>query len=134
MKLFNNIFKTDDVQSVLNTLKKVEHNFNSPAFHLISNLIKDAISEFPEKIPLMVRESKSVWQTVYIMIANVTGDEVESGKHHMYRGVLNPLGYGNDLLLIFYSALDELVKLGYLSAEDANVNKLAVLENIKNVG
>ncbi len=134
MKLFNKIFKPDEIQSVLDKLKEAEKKFNSPSFPIIVNMVKGAISEAPDKIVSMVRESKSVHQTVYIMIANVAGDEVESGKHHMYRGVLNPLGDGNELLRIYNLALDELVKIGYVSAENARANKKAILENIKEVG
>ena len=134
MKLFNKIFKPDEIQSVLDKLKEAEKKFNSPSFPIIVNMVKGSISEAPDKIVSMVRESKSVHQTVYIMIANVAGDEVESGKHHMYRGVLNPLGDGNELLRIYNLALDELVKIGYVSAENARANKKAILENIKEVG
>lgn len=134
MKLFKNIFKPDEIQSVLNILDEAERDFNSSAFHLISNHIKGAISEFPDKIVAMVKGSKSPRQTVYIMIANVAGDEVESGEHHMYRGVLNPLGYGYELLSIYYLALDELVKMGYISEKEAEENKLGIQKNIKSVG
>ncbi len=134
MKLFDKIFKPDEIKSILNALEAAESNFNSSAFHLISNTIKDVISKSPEKIVSMVRESKSVHQTVYIMIANIAGDEVESGKHHMYRGVLNPLGYGNELLIIYYLAIDELLKIGYISEQKAEENKIGIRENIKNVG
>ena len=134
MKLFNNIFKNDDIKNLLETLKAAENEFNSPAFHLIDKMVKGAATEYPEKIALMVKESKSVRQTVLIMIANVSAEEVESGKHHLYRGVLNPLGYGNELLRIYNLALDDLVKIGYISIEDAETNKIAILNNIKNVG
>ncbi len=134
MNLYDKINMTDEIQSILNALKEIDKKINSSAFHLIVKQIKGAISELPDKIVSMVKESESIHQTVYIMIANVAGDEVESGKHHMYRGVLDPLGDGNELLKIYNFALDELVKLGYVSKNVAKENKSAIQENIKDVG
>ena len=134
MKLFRKIFKPDEIKSVLDVLNEAEHSFNSPAFCLISENIKGAISKYPERVVDMVRSDKSPRQTVFIMIANIAGDEVESGKHHLYRGVLNPLGYGSELLKIYYLALDELVKMGHIDEEEAEENRLGIKENIKSVG
>ena len=68
------------------------------------------------------------------MILNISGDMVESGQHHIYRGVINPMGPGQNLLKIFDSAMDELVKLGDTDKENAETQKKAIRENIKNVG
>ena len=68
------------------------------------------------------------------MIANTSGDMVESGQYHIYRGVLNPMGPGEDLLNIFDSAMDELVKLGDIDEKNAQVQKEALRKNIQGVG
>jgi hypothetical protein len=68
------------------------------------------------------------------MIANTSGDMAESGQYHIYRGVLNPMGPGEDLLKIFDSAMDELVKLGDMDEKNAQEQKEAIRKNIQGVG
>lgn len=71
---------------------------------------------------------------VYSMIANAAGDLVESGKYHVYRGVLDPLRGGKDLLRIYDKAVDEMVREGASGAEFAAEQKAIIRENIKTVG
>jgi len=52
----------------------------------------------------------------------------------MYRGVLNPLGEGPDLLKLFDAAIDELTKIGALDTKRAKIEKEAIRENMKSVG
>lgn len=68
------------------------------------------------------------------MIANISGDTVGSGQYHIYRGVLNPIGPGQNLLKILDSAMDELVRLGDTDKENAETQKKATRENTRKVG
>ena len=71
---------------------------------------------------------------LYIDIANVSGDYVSSGEYHLYRGILNPMGIGSDLLKIFDGALDELINCGYMDERQAKEQKDGIREQIKQVG
>ena len=86
--------------------------------------------EFSEKI----RQGASPRHWVYRTIANVAGDLVESGNYHIYRGVLNPMEPGEELVEIFDMAVDKLVEMRVLDTERAKKEKSALLQNIKSVG
>jgi hypothetical protein len=134
MSFLKRIFKPREVQIVLKLLDEAELSVNSPAFSLIKKHIKTGISKFPDKIVENLKESQSPQQIVYLMIANTAGDQLETGIYHMYRGVLNPLDSGPELLRIYNFAIDELVRIGYMSEKEAEENRSGLHENIRNVG
>ncbi len=68
------------------------------------------------------------------MIANLAGDWLETGKYHMYRGVLNPLTGGESLLRVYNGTVDRLEEVGEISKDDAERNKKQLLDNIKSNG
>ena len=72
--------------------------------------------------------------SIYAMISFFARDDLQSGQHHIYRGELNPLGLGNDLLRIMDAAVDELARRGVFEADVAQEMKDTVRENIKVVG
>lgn len=59
---------------------------------------------------------------------------MESGYYHIYRGVLNPLGIGKDLLSLFDMAVDRLLEEGAISEKEAKTQKSGIRKNIKGVG
>jgi hypothetical protein len=134
MNLSARIFKSPEIQAVLKILDEAERSFDSPAFCVVKEHIRAGISKFPSNVVRNVKESSSPRRIGYLMIANTAGDELESGEHHMYRGALNPLGYGPELLKIYNSALDELVRMGCVSEKEAEENRAGLRENIRSVG
>ena len=101
---------------------------------MIRNIIENAVLANSSKVATQIREGLSPRQSAYSMIANIAGDHVESGQYHIYRGVLNPMGMGGDLLKIFDAAVDEMVTIGAVDEEYAKEQKNGVRENIKTVG
>jgi len=65
----------------------------------------------------------------------MTGNDLESGKFHVYRGMLNQIG--QDFLVMFDKSLDfmwELKAKGISSEEYINEQKAITRRNIKQVG
>ena len=122
-----------EVKEAMEILKEAENKFGT-GFDLVREQIEKGINENTKQFLEVVQKWRSVRKYVYSMIANISGDMVESGQYHIYRGVLNPMGPGQNLLKIFDSAMDELVKLGDTDKENAEKQKKAIRENIKGVG
>ena len=125
--------RNSEVKEVIEILDEIEEKFET-GFGLVRGYIEKGINENTEKFLEVVRKGYSVRKYVYSMIANISGDMIESGEYHIYRGVLNPIGPGQNLLRIFDFAVDELVKLGDIDKENAEAQKKAIRENIKGVG
>ena len=81
----------------------------------------------------IIKQGETPRQWMYSTISNIAGDLVESGNYHIYRGVINPMGTGNELLKIFNKAIDKLVEMKVLDSERAEKEKGALQENIKSV-
>jgi hypothetical protein len=126
--------KEGEVEEAIEVLDEATHKFGESGFDLVREQVEKILLSDTDQFLDIVRKGRSVRKYVYSTIANVSGDMVESGQYHIYRGVLNPMGPGGELLKIFEAAMDELVKLGDTDMENAEKQKKAIRENIKNVG
>ncbi len=104
------------------------------AIELVILPIRRHITENLSDFRAMVGRGTSPAAWVLGAIANTSGDHVESGRHHVYRGVLDPMGPGPVLVRIFDEALSQLVDLGAIDADAADQNRSALRENIKREG
>ena len=127
-------FSKKEVKEAIGILEEASQKFGSGGFDLVKEYVEKSILSDIEQFIDVVRKGRSVRKYVYSMIANVSGDMVESGHYHIYRGVLNPMGPGEDLLKIFDSAMDELVELGDTDTKNAEEQKEAVRKNMQNMG
>ena len=134
MKALRRMFASKEVRAILGVLDEADCRFDCPAFQMVKKQIEDLVLGHPDRVAAKVREGISPRQSVYSWIANIAGDHVESGHYHIYRGVLNPMGMGEDLLRIFDAASDELVQIGSVDADYAAKQKAGIRENIKTVG
>lgn len=122
-----------ETKAALEILDEIEKNIGGSGFDLVKELIeKYLVNQSTEYSEVVKKTSPRQW--IYLAVANMAGDLVESGHYHIYRGVLNPTGPGENLLKLFDSAIDELVKMGAIKIENAKKEKVAVRENIKSVG
>lgn len=128
------LFSKKEVKEALRILEEASQQFGSGGFNLVKAHVKNSILSNTEQFINTVRKGRTVRKYVYSMIANVSGDMVESGQYHIYRGVLSPTGPGEDLLKVFDSAMDELVRLGDTDTKHAEEEKEATRKNIQNVG
>ena len=101
-------------------------------FDLVREQIEKILNSDTKQFLDVVRKGRTVRKYIYSTIANISGDMVESGQYHVYRGVL--MWSGEELLKMFDAAMDELVKLGDTDTENAEKQKKAIRENIKGVG
>jgi hypothetical protein len=134
MKILRRIFAPKEVRIVLGVLDEVGFGFDCEAFRILRNRIQDAFLQDYSKVVSAVEEGISPRQQVYFAIANLAGDYLESGEYHLYRGILNPLGPGEDLLRLFDVSLDKLVQSGAIDDGDAKAQKTGIRECIESVG
>jgi len=127
-------FSKKEVKEALGILEEASKEFGSGGFDLVKEYVEKSILSDTKQFLDVVHKGRSVRKYVYSMIANTSGDLAESGHYHIYRGVLNPMGPGEDLLKIFDAAMDELVRLGDTDAENAKKEKAAVRKNIETMG
>jgi len=125
--------KDSEVKEIMEILDEIENKFGTD-FDVVREYVERGLDTNKEQFLELVQKSGSVHKYVYTVIANISGDMVESGQYHIYRGVLNPMGPGENLLKIFDFAMDELVKVSETNKEHAEAQKKAIRENIKNVG
>ena len=122
-----------EVREALEILNEASLSFELASF-LQAKIRKNILAHSKEFVENLNKDGRSVRKHVYSMIANTAGDLVESGQYHLYRGVLNPMGPGQDLLRVFDSAMEELVRLGDESEEFLKEQKKSVRKNIQKVG
>jgi hypothetical protein len=140
-------FPPKEVKIALDILDEVEYGFcnreyqstrghieRNRVFQLVRGHIEKVLFAHSDKFSEKIRQGASPRHWVYRTIANVSGDLVESGNYHIYRGVLNPMEPGEELVELFDMAVDKLVEMKVLDSEQAKKEKGALRENIKSVG
>lgn len=132
--MFKRIFASKEVKAVLGVLDEADQKFDCHVFQTVKSQIEKGVLSQSDAVRAKIQNGLSPRQAVYSMIANMAGDLVESGNYHVYRGVLNPLTGGEDLLRIFDASVDEMVQCGAVGADEAAEQKAGVRENIKSVG
>ena len=121
--------KESEVEEVSTILDEAEDKFGTD-FNIVREYVEKGLGANKDQFSELIQKGGSVHKYIYTVIANISGDLVESGQYHIYRGVLNPIGPGESLLKIFDSAMDELVKLGETNKEHAEAQKKGIRENI----
>ena len=127
-------FSDHEVKEAIKILDEVDNKLKKDSFKLVKKHVQDSIISDPQQFLGVVRNGRSVRKYVFSQIANVSGDLVESGHYHIYRGVLNPIGPGEDLLDIFDLATDELFKLGDCDKKFASKQKKNIRKIIQEMG
>ncbi|MBA7589255.1 hypothetical protein ES708_31336 [subsurface metagenome] len=110
------------------------HIERNGVFQLVRGHIEKILFAHSNVFSEKIRQGASPRHWVYRTIANVAGDLVESGNYHIYRGVLNSMEPGEELVEIFDMAVDKLVEMRVLDTEQAKKEKGELRENIKSIG
>ena len=131
MKFLKRMFAPKEVRVAIGILDEVGLEFDCEAFHIVRNGIEDAYLWGSTSVVSHVKNGISPRQQVYTSIANLAGDYLESGQYHLYRGVLNPLGPGEDFLKLFHLALDNLVQSGAIDDKEAEEQRKKKQEGIQ---
>ncbi len=108
--------------------------FDNEANKMVCDVVSHYIKHKSKDVIKLVNDSngKTAKEWVWGQIGNISGDLLESGAHHFYRGVLTPTG--NDLLKIFDHSFDQLVAMNALDIAFANQQRAALLKTIKRMG
>ena len=134
MNALRKLFAPKEAKAAFGILDELSLTFDFRAFEKIKGAIeKNLVSRSGEFVRLL-RSEPSPRKCVFGAVANLAADLVESGDYHIYRGALNPMDDGENLLRLLDAALDELVHIGAMDASFASEQKEAVRKNIENVG
>ncbi len=121
----------EEIISIFNVLNDAVERFDCRACEMLREQIVEAIQEEPAEFTEKVRCGVSPEQAVYSMLANISGDLLESGQYQWiagHPGVLNPTGA--DLLRIFESAIDEMCEMKAIDSAEAKRQKIMLRKNI----
>ena len=130
-------FSKKEVKEAFEILEEASKKFAfaSYGFDLVkAHAEKSILSEAKQLTKSVQSGTVTVRKYVYSLITYISGNLVSSGQYHIYRGVLSPMGPGEDLWKILDSALDELVAIGDISKEEAAEQKVVVRKNIDEMG
>jgi len=138
-KVFQKFSGSKEMKAIIEILDEAGQKFKNNTFEkILKPKIEKIILSNPKKLKQTIEKTMLPKEWVYGAIANISGDLLESGEYHIYRGVLasdfDGSGPGKDLLKIFDEATDELVKIGNIKKEWAEEQKKQLRENIKTVG
>lgn len=128
------LFLPKEVKAVLGILDEAACRFQGRAFARLHSLMKSDATRNTDNIVQLVESGISPRTIVYSSLSNIAGDELESGKHHIYRGRLNPIGEGPELLALYRAAVSELHNMGELDKERHDAEQSAINKNIRNAG
>ncbi len=134
MKTLTRMFASKEVKAVLGVLDEADQRFNCPIFERVKKQIEQEVLAHADDVTNLIVKGNSAREIVFTTITDITGDLVESGQFHIYRGVLNPMNGGEDLLRIYDAAVDELLQIGAVTKDHAANCKESLRRNIKNAG
>ncbi len=127
-------FPSKTIRSLLKTLDEIELEFDDLSFYFsyVKSEIKSSIVENQKDYIKVLNSGKSYRELILVSIANFSGNLVESGNFHVYRGCLDSTGEG--ILKVFYKSLEDLVKINAIDLESANIQREAIKETIDFIG
>ena len=136
MNFLKKAFAPKEVKAALGALDEAAYKFQTEAFQMVRDLIERALLDNSDAFVRVIQKSggSTPREWVYSQIGNIAGNMLESGQYHIYRGVLNPMGPGEDLLNMFDSTYDELLQMKATELDYANKQKETLRENIQGVG
>ena len=113
--------------------EEVRH-ISDPLFDSLSGTVKSQwTSEHIANYKAQIQAGESHEAFIYNFIIHACGDRLESGRYHVYRGVLN--SEGHLYLQLFEHAITTMIEKGEYTKEWANENlRGPVLKGIKEMG
>lgn len=131
--MFKTLFASKPIKLLLNQLDIFEDKVDLPGFSLVKQKVIQNIRANEVAFAKAITESHiSSEQIIAAEVANVSGDMLETGEHCMYRGTLSPSG--EQLMVLFGNALDELARMGAISEEKKREDVAGLRATIRTVG
>lgn len=134
MNFLKKVFAPKEVRAAIGVLDELESQFDCDAFRIIRRQIEQMILARPYEFAGVVRGGMTARQWILGTVSNIAGDHAESGQYHAYRGMLNPMGPGEDFLKIYDATVDEGVRMGFVDKEFAEKQKAGLRDKIRTVG
>jgi hypothetical protein len=93
-KLFSGLFVGKEIKDILGALDGFDVEFKKiSSFDNVKQHAKKVILKNREEIKrIMLRDNVSPVRAAYSWINNISGDMLESGQFHIYRGTLDVMG------------------------------------------
>lgn len=134
MGIFDKLFLEKEIKAILGVLNELDFEMAEfPHFDDVRSLAEKIILKNKHDIIRTMKEQNiSPRRTACSWINNVSGDFLESGQYHVYRGVLSPVG--NAYLKIFDRSTGLLSQVGDMSEEEAKEHKQNIRNRIQEVG
>lgn len=83
-----------EIKAAFAALEEADYKFQTEkwTFQIVRREIENILLKNPDALVRVIRKSggRTPREWVYSQIGNIAGDMLESGNHHVYRGVLNP--------------------------------------------
>jgi hypothetical protein len=134
MGFFNRKKSKDDIERAIEVLAELQAEYPFKSYTMIRTDLEEGIKKHSDELRKIFQEGMNVENWAHTSIVNLSGDYLESGKYHMYRGVLQKMGPGEDLLQLYDRGVDNLISIGSIDETRGAQEKKAIRDNIKNVG
>lgn len=133
--MFKEIFVSKEIKAVLGVLDDLDSEFNKfLMFPEVKIRVKETLLKNDKYISnIIIEQDIKPLRTAYSWINNISGDMLESGEYHIYRGTLNPTT-GGELLQLYDISTDKLLELGDMDKAGACKHKEDVRRNIASTG
>lgn len=124
---------SEEVRSVLEMIDIVENEEGAEGFRHIKGLVVElAVGEADKTISSMRDDGLSARALTFLLVLNVLGEELTSGKYHIYRGVLST--GGKMLLRLWVYAVEQQKQSGFYDEEKAKEELQWIMDQVKQVG
>ena len=132
-----------EVKAAFGALDEAEYHFlqegglfRDEAVSSIRQLIEKALLKHPDNFAKIIQNNngRTPREWVYSQFANIAADMLESGRYHVFRGALDTLGPGEELLNIHDASYDVLLEMKAVELEYAEKQKAGLRENIGKLG
>jgi hypothetical protein len=134
MNIFSKWFLGKEIKEILGAIDALAVDFTKySSFDNVKHLAEKVILKNKEDIKrIMLRDNVSPIRAAFSWINNISGDMLESGQYHIYRGTLDLMG--KELLEIFDISTDKLVEVGDMNKDRGEQHKQDIRRRIKSVG
>jgi hypothetical protein len=133
MRVEKEVAASEEMRSVLGVIDEMEDEEGAEGFRLIKQLVVDMVVADPDKTISSLKDDGLSARTLTLLLTlNILGEELTSGKHHTYRGVLS--ANGDRLLRLWDFAVKQQKQSGYYDEEEAQNDLKWIREGIKTVG
>jgi hypothetical protein len=134
MGLLDVFFVPRATRQVLEELENVRSLFpnHEVGYMLVRRELEVQIRRNAKGVAKHLKTGPSPRDWLISMMATCAADMVETGRFHVYRGVLNP--NGNELLAVTRLCGEEMVRLGAIDAEFLAKQMKTIGENVRDMG